>query len=30
MYRLDEPAAPSPHFTIKDTFELAVRSRSSK
>ena len=27
MYRLDEPAAPSPHFTVKDVFEMATRSR---
>ena len=25
MYRLDEPAAPMPHFTLKDTFEVSVR-----
>ena len=24
MYRLDEPSAPSPHFTLKDTFELTA------
>jgi hypothetical protein len=24
MFRLDEPAAPTPHFTLKDTFELSV------
>ena len=28
MYRLDEPAAPMPHFTVKDTFE--VRAQSSR
>ena len=22
MYRLDEASAPTPHFTLKDTFEL--------
>ena len=27
MYRLDEPAAPMPHFTMKDTFEVSTRSR---
>jgi len=30
MFRLDEPAAPTPHFTVKDTFELNVRPPSSK
>jgi len=25
MYRLDEPEAPQPHFTLKDSFELSVR-----
>ena len=25
MYRLDEASAPSPHFTVKDTFELHAR-----
>jgi len=25
MFRLDEPTAPSPHFTMKDAFEVAVR-----
>ena len=30
MFRLDEVAAPSPHFTLKDTFELSVRTPSSK
>jgi hypothetical protein len=30
MFRLDEAAAPSPHFTLKDTFELSVRTPSSK
>jgi hypothetical protein len=25
MFRLDEPSAPSPHFTMKDSFELNVR-----
>jgi len=24
MFRLDEPTAPSPHFTLKDTFEVTV------
>ena len=24
MFRLDEPTAPSPHFTMKDAFEVAV------
>jgi hypothetical protein len=24
MYRLDEAAAPVPHFTLKDTFELSA------
>jgi hypothetical protein len=26
MYRLDEPTAPTAHFTLKDTFDLAARS----
>ena len=26
MYRLDEPAAPAPHFTVKDTFEMHART----
>ena len=26
MYRLDEAAAPEPHFTLKDTFELTAHS----
>ena len=30
MFRLDEATAPSPHFTLKDTFELTVRTSSSK
>jgi 3',5'-cyclic AMP phosphodiesterase CpdA len=30
MHRLDEPMAPAPHFTVKDTFELTVRSSSAK
>jgi hypothetical protein len=25
MYRLDEASAPTPHFTVKDTFELSAR-----
>jgi 3',5'-cyclic AMP phosphodiesterase CpdA len=25
MYRLDEPAAPMPHFTVKDAFEVSAR-----
>jgi 3',5'-cyclic AMP phosphodiesterase CpdA len=25
MYRLDEPAAPMPHFTMKDAFEVSAR-----
>lgn len=25
MYRLDEASAPSPHFTLKDTFEMHAR-----
>jgi hypothetical protein len=25
MYRLDEPAAPMPHFTMKDAFEVTAR-----
>src|SRR5262249_47618738 len=25
MYRLDEASAPSPHFTLKDTFDVRVR-----
>jgi 3',5'-cyclic AMP phosphodiesterase CpdA len=25
MFRLDEPSAPSPHFTLKDTFDLDTR-----
>jgi Calcineurin-like phosphoesterase len=29
MYRLDEPAAPTPHFTLKDTFEAEARRVSS-
>jgi len=24
MFRLDEPSAPTPHFTLKDTFELTI------
>jgi 3',5'-cyclic AMP phosphodiesterase CpdA len=27
MYRLDEPAAPTPHFTLKDTFEVDAPPR---
>jgi len=30
MFRLDEPTAPSPHFTLKDTFEVAVRPPGTK
>ena len=30
MFRLDEPSAPSPHFTLKDTFEVAVRPPGTK
>ena len=30
MYRLDEPAAPTPHFTVRDTFETSVRPTSTK
>jgi len=30
MFRLDEPSAPSPHFTMKDAFEVAVRPSSTK
>lgn len=26
MYRLDEPSAPTRHFTLKDSFELVARS----
>jgi 3',5'-cyclic AMP phosphodiesterase CpdA len=29
MYRLDEAAAPSPHFTMKDTFELTATAVAS-
>jgi 3',5'-cyclic AMP phosphodiesterase CpdA len=29
MYRLDEPAAPMPHFTVKDTFEVSKRDSRS-
>ena len=29
MYRLDESAAPSPHFTLKDTFELSANAVAS-
>ena len=29
MYRLDEPAAPMPHFTVKDTFEVSTRGSRS-
>jgi 3',5'-cyclic AMP phosphodiesterase CpdA len=29
MYRLDEPAAPMPHFTVKDTFEMSTRGSRS-
>jgi 3',5'-cyclic AMP phosphodiesterase CpdA len=30
MFRLDEPTAPSPHFTMKDSFEVAVRRSGTK
>jgi len=30
MYRLDEPTAPSPHFTMKDTFDVADRPSGTK
>lgn len=30
MFRLDEPTAPSPHFTMKDAFEVAVHRSSTK
>lgn len=30
MFRLDEPTAPTPHFTMKDAFEVAVRRSSTK
>jgi acid phosphatase type 7 len=30
MFRLDEPAAPSPHFTMKDSFELNVRPAATR
>jgi hypothetical protein len=30
MFRLDDPAAPSPHFTMKDSFELSVRPAVSR
>ena len=30
MFRLDEPTAPSPHFTMKDAFEVAVRPSGTK
>jgi hypothetical protein len=30
MFRLDEPAAPSPHFTLKDAFEMTVGPSSTK
>lgn len=29
MYRLDEPAAPAPHFTVKDTFDVSARDSRS-
>ena len=29
MFRLDEPAAPEPHFTLKDTFELTANGVAS-
>lgn len=30
MYRLDEAAAPTPHFTVKDTFEASARPAGTK
>lgn len=30
MFRLDEPTAPSPHFTRKDAFEVAARPPGTK
>jgi hypothetical protein len=30
MYRLDEQTAPSPHFTLKDTFELHARASTTR
>ena len=30
MYRLDEPTAPTPHFTVKDAFELTPAPSSPK
>jgi 3',5'-cyclic AMP phosphodiesterase CpdA len=30
MFRLDEPSAPSPHFTMKDSFELTLHLNASK
>jgi hypothetical protein len=30
MFRLDEAAAPRPHFTLKDSFELSVRRPASQ
>ncbi len=30
MFRLDEPSAPSPHFTLKDRFELHLRDGAQR
>ena len=30
MFRLDEPTAPSPHFTMKDAFEVAAHPPDTK
>jgi hypothetical protein len=30
IFRLDEPTAPSPHFTMKDAFEVAVHPSRTK
>jgi len=30
MFRLDEPTAPSPHFTMKDAFEVAAGPSATK
>jgi 3',5'-cyclic AMP phosphodiesterase CpdA len=30
MHRLDEPTAPAPHFTVKDSFELPARPSSTQ
>jgi 3',5'-cyclic AMP phosphodiesterase CpdA len=29
MYRLDEPAAPAPHFTLKDAFDVSANAVAS-